>query len=47
MRQDVLHAASCGAAGVALGMVTERGGVATDQLRPFVELCSALGGRAA
>ncbi|GAB4814510.1 hypothetical protein N2152v2_001556 [Parachlorella kessleri] len=43
MRQDVLHAASCGAHGVALGMVTADGKVALDQLRPFVTLCSALG----
>lgn len=44
MRQDVIHAAACGAAGVSLGMVTARGSVATDQLRPFVELCCGLGG---
>lgn len=43
MRQDVLHAASCGAHGVVLGMLTPGGAIDTDQLRPFVELCSALG----
>ena len=43
MRQDVVHAASCGAQGVALGMVTADGKIALDQLRPFVTLCSALG----
>lgn len=43
MRADVLHAASCGAHGVVLGMLDAAGRVATDQLRPFVELCSALG----
>ena len=43
MRQDVLHAASCGAHGVVLGMLTPGGTIDTNQLRPFVELCSALG----
>lgn len=43
MRQDVLHAASCGAHGVVLGMLTPGGTIDTNQLQPFVELCSALG----
>ncbi|KAL4428335.1 hypothetical protein ABPG75_002424 [Micractinium tetrahymenae] len=43
MRADVLHAASCGAHGVVLGMLTPAGEVDADALRPFVELCSALG----
>lgn len=43
MRQDVLHAASCGAHGVVLGMLTAAGEVAADQLQPFVDLCAALG----
>ncbi|PRW44263.1 copper homeostasis [Chlorella sorokiniana] len=43
MRQDVLHAASLGAHGVVLGMLTPGGGIDTRQLQPFVELCSALG----
>jgi hypothetical protein len=47
MRQDVLHASSCGAHGVVLGMLRADGSVDADRLRPFVELCSALGGAAA
>lgn len=43
MRQDVLQAASCGAHGVVLGMLSPDSTIATDQLRPFVDLCSALG----
>ena len=43
MRQDVLQAASCGAHGVVLGMLSPDGTIDTDQLRPFVDLCSALG----
>lgn len=43
MRQDVLHAASSGAHGVVLGVLTASGGVDQDALRPFVELCAALG----
>ena len=45
MRQDVLHAATCGAHGVALGMLTADGAVDQDQLRPFADLCLALGMR--
>lgn len=44
MRADVLHAASCGATGVVLGMLKASGAVDQDALRPFVELCIALGG---
>jgi hypothetical protein len=44
MRQDVLHAASCGAHGVVLGMLTPGGAIDQDQLRPFADLCLALGG---
>lgn len=44
MRSDVLHAASCGAHGVVLGMLCSDGRIDQDTLRPFVELCSALGG---
>ena len=43
MRHDVLHAASCGVHGVVLGMLRADGSIDTDQLRPFVELCSTLG----
>ena len=43
MRQDVLHAASCGAHGVVLGMLTPGGTIDQDQLRPFTDLCLALG----
>ena len=47
MRQDVMHAASCGAHGVVLGMLTPGGAIDQDQLRPFADLCLALGGGAA
>lgn len=43
MRSDVLHAASCGAHGVVLGMLTPGGEADVHALRPFVELCAALG----
>ena len=44
MRQDVVHAASCGAHGVVLGMLTPGGAIDQDLLRPFADLCLALGG---
>lgn len=43
MKHDVLHAASCGAHGVVLGMLTADGSIDTAQLLPFTELCAALG----
>ncbi len=43
MRSDVLHAASCGAHGVVLGALTPAGEPDAIALRPFVDLCAALG----
>lgn len=43
MRHDVLHAASCGAHGVVLGMLSADGSIDTNQLRQFVDLCAPLG----
>lgn len=43
MWHDTLHAIASGVHGIVLGMLTEQGRVATDQLRPFVELCNAAG----
>lgn len=43
MRQDVLHAAACGAAGVVLGALTPEGEVHVGQVKAFVDLAAALG----